>query len=176
MIQTDRLIIRPYCAEDATAFAPYFLGNRDYLSDSFPKTVNSIFCKKDLEKLYLQKEKNWAKKSEFACGIFSKKEKNPIGYIAVKNIEWSIPKGEVAYYVFEKNAGRGYATEALMSFIEWCFSEKKFIRLYAKIIAGNESSIRVVEKCGFRYEGLLKKDYRMGNHELVDLKIFGLTV
>jgi RimJ/RimL family protein N-acetyltransferase len=52
--------------------------------------------------------------------------------------------------------GRGVATEALRQLIAWGFSELGFMRLEALISIENDASKRLVEKCGFVREGVLR--------------------
>jgi RimJ/RimL family protein N-acetyltransferase len=44
-----------------------------------------------------------------------------------------------------------------------------------KIAEKNAASIKVAERSGFVYEGLLKKDYRKREEELTDMKIYAYT-
>jgi len=44
-----------------------------------------------------------------------------------------------------------------------------------KIAEENTASMKVAERAGFVYEGLLKKDYRKREEELTDMKIYGYT-
>jgi RimJ/RimL family protein N-acetyltransferase len=46
--------------------------------------------------------------------------------------------------------------------------------VYARIAPDNPASIRVAEKCGFQHEGLLRKEYRAGNGELMDVLYYGI--
>ncbi|WP_160781532.1 GNAT family N-acetyltransferase [Flavobacterium sp. HBTb2-11-1] len=175
MITTKRLIIRPYKIEDSNSFLESLTENREHLYDYF---ANMIKVNGDLEltKKYLgQKEIDWQENRGFACGIFTKEDHQLIGHISVREIDWRVPKGELAYFIFKKYNGNNYAAEALTAFKNWCFAEKKFNRLFMKIAVENIASIKVAERSGFIYEGLLKKDYRKKEQDLIDMKIYGYT-
>ena len=65
---------------------------------------------------------------------------------------------ELAYVIFEPiRRGRGIATEAVSLLIDWLFSTKKIARLQAAMMPENAASRRVVEKCGFQREGVLRQ-------------------
>ncbi|MBO7150558.1 MAG: GNAT family N-acetyltransferase, partial [Clostridia bacterium] len=53
---------------------------------------------------------------------------------------------------------RGYVTEALACFIDYCFTEKGFDKVYASFFVGNEASKRVMEKCGMTYDRFSPKE------------------
>lgn len=59
----------------------------------------------------------------------------------------------IAYWAFAGTAGRGYMSEALGLVIRYAFGELGLHRLEANIQPGNEGSIRLVKRNGFRNEG-----------------------
>jgi ribosomal-protein-alanine N-acetyltransferase len=60
----------------------------------------------------------------------------------------------LGYFVAERHNGRGYATEAVRAAIDFAFGELALHRVQAAAIPRNLGSIRVLEKAGFREEGL----------------------
>ena len=56
--------------------------------------------------------------------------------------------------------GQGYMSEALRAMVEYGFEHKGLDVLAISHFAGNDRSRRVIEKCGFRYEGVLYQAYR----------------
>jgi putative acetyltransferase len=86
-----------------------------------------------------------------------------------------VPKGELAYFIFNQFVKQKYSSEALAAFRDWCINEKKVIRLFMKIAPDNLPSIKVAENCNFECEGLLKGDYRKQEKFLTDMKIYGFT-
>jgi ribosomal-protein-alanine N-acetyltransferase len=64
--------------------------------------------------------------------------------------------GEVGYWIGEAFWGRGIATEALGAFVAYADRTFRLDRLFAYVFARNPASARVLEKCGFLREGVLK--------------------
>jgi ribosomal-protein-alanine N-acetyltransferase len=65
---------------------------------------------------------------------------------------------ELAYVIFEPvRRGRGIATEAVSLLIDWLFTAKKIARLQAAMVPENAASRRVIEKCGFQREGVMRR-------------------
>jgi len=81
-----------------------------------------------------------------------------IGTIGVTPGEYENHRsGEIGYWFGEKFWGRGLATKALLEMTHHIFSQTEIIRLYAPVFSPNRASIRVLEKCGYQLEGVLKK-------------------
>jgi len=63
----------------------------------------------------------------------------------------------LGYWVDEKFAGRGFAPEAVSAVVDYGLSSLGFQRIEVAIVPRNKSSIRVVEKLGFEFEGISKE-------------------
>jgi RimJ/RimL family protein N-acetyltransferase len=63
---------------------------------------------------------------------------------------------EVGYWIGEAFWGRGIATEALGAYLAYADRTFRFDRLFAYVFSRNLASARVLEKCGFLREGILK--------------------
>ncbi len=63
---------------------------------------------------------------------------------------------ELGYWLGEPFWGHGIMTEAVRHFTAWAFETFEVHRIYAAVFAGNESSVRVLEKAGFEREGRLR--------------------
>ena len=62
----------------------------------------------------------------------------------------------LGYFIRRDLWNRGYATEAVGAALDYCFAGDGF-RVTASCLAENLGSRRVLEKCGFVQEGLLKR-------------------
>jgi ribosomal-protein-alanine N-acetyltransferase len=81
---------------------------------------------------------------------------------------------EVGYQIFRRESrGKGYMSEALALFSAFLFESKPIPRLQLTVVAGNEASRAVAEKCGYRYEGTLRKAAFLSG-KYVDLELLGL--
>jgi [ribosomal protein S5]-alanine N-acetyltransferase len=79
------------------------------------------------------------------------------GQLGVSNIIWgSARTGTVGYWVDGALAGRGIIPTALAMAADYCFQVAGLHRLEVNIRPENQASLRVVEKLGFREEGLRK--------------------
>ena len=62
--------------------------------------------------------------------------------------------GQIGYWVDERLAGRGIIPTAVAVAVDYCFDVMRLHRIEVAIRPENEKSLRVVEKLGFRLEGL----------------------
>lgn len=59
----------------------------------------------------------------------------------------------MSYAAFAPTAGQGYLTEGVGLAIQYAFEQLRLHRLEANIQPGNQASIRLVQRLGFRREG-----------------------
>ncbi len=78
-----------------------------------------------------------------------------VGQLTVGSITWgSARSGQVGYWIDEAYAGRGIIPTTLAMAVDHCFGVVGLHRLEASIRPENHASRRVVEKLGFREEGV----------------------
>jgi [ribosomal protein S5]-alanine N-acetyltransferase len=72
-------------------------------------------------------------------------------------------RAAIGYIIDPAHHRQGIATEALSAMLDFCFGELGLHRLQAFIHPDNTASRRLVEKLGFRCEGLLRDNLRVGD-------------
>lgn len=82
-------------------------------------------------------------------------------------------RANIGYWLARPYWNRGIMTEAVRRFVAYAFAELEVARLTAEVFAGNEASVRVLQKAGFRQEGRLRR-HRKNDGDLVDVLYFGL--
>ncbi|MBU0959265.1 MAG: GNAT family N-acetyltransferase [Nanoarchaeota archaeon] len=155
-IKSERIILREFNEEDKKIIVP-LLNNLNVtkwllvypfpfdLSDA-EKTINHMI-KRSLEN----------PRTSYNLAIELKKSKELIGGIGLVKIDLEQKTGGVMYWVGEKYWRNGYGSEALKIILDFAFNVLKLRRLYAEVYPGNDSSINLLEKFGFKKEGYLRK-------------------
>lgn len=82
---------------------------------------------------------------------------------------------EIGFAFNEAYAGKGYATEAVRSTIEYLFNELKIHRIQANLDARNLSSAKLCERVGMRKEAHFIKDY-WNKGEWTDSFVYGMLM
>jgi len=80
----------------------------------------------------------------------------------------------VGYSITPDYWGQGFASEALKAMVDWLFDVKGVSRAYAQLHPDNHRSARVLETCGFVYEGHTKNACWIVD-EVSDDLIYGMT-
>lgn len=97
------------------------------------------------------------------------------GQLNVSSIAYgSLSSATIGYWIAEKFAGRGVTPTAVALATDYCFYELGLHRMEICIRPENAPSLRVVEKLGFRYEGLRRR-YIHINGDWRDHFCFGLV-
>ncbi|WP_104101528.1 GNAT family N-acetyltransferase [Arthrobacter sp. 08Y14] len=97
------------------------------------------------------------------------------GQLTVSTIVWgSARMATLGYWVDEARAGRGIAPTAVALATDHCFGALGLHRMEINIKPENAASLRVVEKLGFRDEGLRKRYLHIAG-QWADHRSFALT-
>ena len=91
-----------------------------------------------------------------------------IGYVQLCQIDdgsW-----EIGYHIAKQFTGKGYATEAVKSFLPAMAQKLNIKEVYGICLAENTASVRVLEKCGFVqiFQGV--GDYQGKESEIIKTK------
>ncbi|MCW3113087.1 MAG: N-acetyltransferase [Segetibacter sp.] len=166
--------IRPIERDDYIQLFDVIEKNRQRLRMYFPKTSNAIVDVDSAEKFTKLKLKQALNREQFYFVILLKSSEAIIGGVILKNIDWSVPKGELAYFIDVDYEGKGCTSYAVKRVIEYAFDELKMEKLYIKFNPENWGSKKVAIKNGFEKEGYLKREFRTGHGVLTDVERYGL--
>ncbi|MDP2301642.1 MAG: GNAT family N-acetyltransferase [Ignavibacteria bacterium] len=103
--------------------------------------------------------KETEEKKTFHFAIVDRATGNFIGAIGLKDVDLDFKVAETGYWIGKKYWGCGFATDAIMVMINFCMRELKLKKLKAIVFESNVGSIKVLEKCGFKYFGFSEKKY-----------------
>lgn len=97
------------------------------------------------------------------------------GQLSVMNITLGSLRGaSIGYWVSQEVAGRGIAPLAVAMAVDYCLFERHLHRIEINVRPENHASLRVVEKLGFRDEGIRER-YLHINGRWADHRTFALT-
>lgn len=158
--------------KDSKAMERLILGNREWLRPweaTNPEGPTSFDIRAQIRMLLKQMDNN-------TCLPFVIEENGEIvGQLNVANILFgSVSSCVIGYWVAPEVAGKGITPTAVALVCDYLFNVVGIHRIEIDIRPENLASLRVVEKLGFRYEGL-KERYIHINGAWRDHYIFALT-
>lgn len=108
-------------------------------------------------------EKKWIEekifdKSSVSCAICIKETDEFIGCVFLNSIDLLNRSGHCPTFIGTKEHwGKGYATDARVLILKHAFHDKGLERIWAHVHEDNIGSLRMLEKCSFKREGILRK-------------------
>ena len=147
-LETERLIIRPIAFEDKNAVF-------EYRSDSetnkyqgwIPKTIDDVETFIGNTSTQINEPETW-----FQLVIIEKETQKIIGDLGIHFIDSDNKQAEIGCTLNKDFQNIGYATESVRSVINYLFVDLNKHRITTSIDPENKSSIRLVERIGFRKE------------------------
>jgi RimJ/RimL family protein N-acetyltransferase len=168
-IEFENFIIRELEQGDAEPFYQFIERNRNRIAPSAPVSVKTVVDPESAKTFIRQRNELARNREKFTYILFTKSDNKPIANLVITNIDWTIPKGEIGYYIDGEYERKGITTRFVNHVCDFAFETLGFNKLFMRIGEENNGSKRVAEKNNFQMEGILHKDYRNGNDELVDV-------
>lgn len=82
-------------------------------------------------------------------------------------------RAEVGYWLAKQYWGQGIMTAVVQRLCRHAFDEFGLVKVTAHVFTHNPASARVLEKCGFQQEGLLRKHF-LKDGRFIDARLFAL--
>ncbi len=149
MMQTERIILRPWREDDADVLYKWAsdpeVGPRAGWSPH-----KSVDESREIIRTIFGGEGMWA--------VEFKETNEPIGCVgyltaAHSNLVLADDECEVGYWIARPYWGQGICTEAMKMVVDYCFNVKEFSTLWGDYFPENPASGKVMEHCGFKDTG-----------------------
>jgi RimJ/RimL family protein N-acetyltransferase len=166
VLEGKNLNLRIMEKEDLPLFTEWF-------NNSTPEFLGEYFSPFQRSRTELEKMLD-SSPFEEKMFIIEKKEGTKIGYIAHFNMLAPYTKmQEIGYFLIPNERGKGYCTEATQLIVDYVFLSKSVSRIQATTHTENAASQKVLEKSGFKKEGVLRKS-NLVKGEWIDMSIFSI--
>ncbi len=164
MISTQRLILRRFEYGDNTSMLKNWIAD-ERIQSMYSEPVYTDFQQvKELLDKYIN---SYSNKDYYRWAIVLKENGECIGQIAYFLVDSKNNFAEIEYCIGSQYQCMGYATEATKAVIDFGFNEINLHKVQICHKSNNIPSKKVIEKCGFCYEGTLR-DYFYMNGNYVD--------
>lgn len=140
MIETARLILRPWREDDAPALFRYACDPAVGPAGGWPPHTSEDESREIIRSVFSAPE---------TYAVVLKATGEPVGCCGIMPREGT-SEGEIGYWMGRPHWGRGYIPEAVRALQRRAFGELGLTALWCCYYDGNDKSQRVCEKCGFR--------------------------
>ncbi len=154
-IETEHLILRKFSFDDCSDMLKYWVSD-ERVQKSYGEPVYKT--KAEVKSLLEKYINGYESKNFYRWAVTEKSSGICIGQIAFFLVDIKNNFSEIEYCIGVKFQCKGYATEATKAVIKYGFEKAGFHKIQICHRSNNFPSKRVIEKCGFIYEGALR-DY-----------------
>ena len=154
-IKTERLLLRPFPPSDAASVLANWASDEAVQSLYAEPTYTTFEAVNGLLEKYIG---GYERPDYYRWAVVEPSSGQCIGQIAYFLVDGKNHFGEIEYCIGRAFQNRGYATEVTRAVVAFGFEQMNLHKVQISVKEINPASRRVIEKCGFTYEGTLR-DY-----------------
>lgn len=148
-LESERLILRPMCANDASDMFRY--AKRSDVTTYLLWTPHPSQSYTEEYLKYI--EKRYRMGEFFDWAVVDKESGKMFGTCGFTRFDFPHDVGEIGYVLSPEFHGRGFGTEAAERVLRFGFEVLSLHRIEVKFMQGNDASRHVAEKLGMQFEG-----------------------
>ena len=151
LIVDDRLVLRPWCVDDA-------------------EDVEAAFACPAIQRWHVRRvdgadearvwiagwEQRWTDETDVSWAVVDAREDRPVGQVGLRALSLFEASAQLSYWVLPAFRGAGIAEGAVAVLTRWAFETVRLHRLFLLHSTANAASCRVADKSGYRLEGTLR--------------------
>ena len=154
MLETDRLILRPFTLDDAEAWLP-LISLPEIIRYTGDTPATSVDQAREL--LRTRPLRDYAVHGYGRMAVIEKASSRLVGFNGFKYVA-DLQEVDIGYRFLPDCWGKGYATESALTLMAHGRREHGFRRIVGTVHPENPASGKVLEKLGLRYERTLPPD------------------
>lgn len=170
-IETERLKLRRFEYTDDDDMLKYWIADEKIQSMYSVPVFTTKEAVKELPDKYIG---SYSESDYYRWAIIEKNSEKCIGQIAFFLVDSKNHFAEIEYCIGSEFQCRCYATEATKAIIRYGFEIINLHKIQICTKTINKPSKRVIEKCGFTYEGTLRDYFNMNGNYVGRLYYFML--
>jgi len=174
VLESARLLLRPYRPVDGRMYAAMHAENRAHLREFLPDVLGHMRTAEDAEAQIQRMDRQWRAGEALIFGAWERGSASYVGEVYLANADWHVPSIEIGYFVVAGRTGQGFASEAGGTVIRFAFEFLRVSRIDLQCTADNQASARVAERLGFLLEGRQRLRHRKRDSSVVDRLWYGL--
>lgn len=170
-LDTERLILRPPAHGDYRAWAALREESREFLAPWEPTWAADHLTRKSFTNRVYWAQRSITNGTAVPLLLIRRQDEALLGAITLDNIRRGPAQAATTgYWIGESFARQGYMREAVQAMVHHAFTQLDLSRIEAGCLPENTPSRRLLESCGYKYEGVaqsyLQINGRWRNHVL----------
>ncbi|MEM6895899.1 MAG: GNAT family protein [Pseudomonadota bacterium] len=154
-IETERLTLRPPQHSDYRAWASLRETSREFLTPWEPAWATDHLTRKSFTNRVYWAQRSIAGGTAVPVFMIRRDDQALVGAITLDHIRRGPAQaGTTGYWVGEAHARQGYMREAIGGLVHFAFTDLDLSRIEAACLPENTASRGLLEKSGFKYEGV----------------------
>ena len=154
-VDTDRLVLRPPQHGDYRAWSALRRDSAAFLQPWEPTWANDHLSRKSFTNRVYWAQRSITGGTAVPLFLIRKSDDMLLGAITLDNIRRGPAQaGTTGYWIGEPFARAGYMREAIGAVIHYAFQTLDLSRIEAGCLPENTPSRRLLENCGYKYEGV----------------------
>jgi [ribosomal protein S5]-alanine N-acetyltransferase len=162
VIESDKVTLRTPQMSDYPEWAELRAGSREFLTPWEPLWASDELSRASFRRRVRHYLRDLREDIGYALFVFAVPTGALVGGLTLCNVRRGVTQScTLGYWIGAKYANQGYMTAAVRAVVPFVFDSLELHRLEAACIPSNTASIRLLEKTGFKREGLARRYLRI---------------
>jgi ribosomal-protein-alanine N-acetyltransferase len=163
-LRGDGVMLRPAVPSDYSAWARLREQSRAFLTPWEPTWPEDDLTRAAFRRRLRRQAEDIGRDESFAFLIFDATSEELLGGLTLGGIRRGVAQAAtLGYWMGARHAGRGHMTRAVAAAVRFGFATLRLHRIEAACIPDNAASIALLERNGFRREGLARAYLKINN-------------
>ena len=155
VIPSDRLMLRLPEMKDHAEWVRLRREGAEYLRPWEPVWAEDHFSKRAFSNRVFLSRKTWEEGKGLPLFLIRRGDEALLGAVTLDNIRRGPSQcATLGYWTGQEYARQGYMSEAILAVVHYAFTELDLSRIEAACLPENKPSRGLLEKSGFKYEGV----------------------
>lgn len=170
-LETERMVLRPPEHGDYRSWSSLRDASRDFLTPWEPTWAPDHLSRKSFTNRVYWAQRSISNGTAVPLFLIRRSDATLLGAITLDHIRRGPAQaGTTGYWIGQPHAREGYMREAITALVHYAFTTLEISRIEAGCLPENVPSRRLLEQCGYKYEGVaqsyLQINGRWRNHVL----------
>jgi len=162
IIESERVMLRTPQMSDYPAWAELRASSREFLVPWEPRWAMDELTRASFRRRVRHYQRDLREDIGYALFLYSVATGGLVGGVTLCNVRRGVTQScTLGYWIGAKYAQQGYVTAAVRAVVPFVFDSLDLHRLEAACLPANTASMRLLEKTGFKREGLARRYLRI---------------